>query len=136
MVLRLRPLDVTLTFEDRMYKLGETISCQVELVAKADVDVREARIDLVCQVHWAESYTVMVPAVRGHPVVGQWSDRPAVFMCLPMFQKWYPRTTKRATSTAASCSFRTPNSNRPAGTNITPGWRSNQRPRIMRIRVP
>jgi hypothetical protein len=62
MVFRLRPLDVTLTFEDRSYKLGETISCTVELVAKADIDVREARIDLVCQVHWAESYTVMVPA--------------------------------------------------------------------------
>ena len=64
MVFRLRPLDVILTFEDRSYKLGETISCDVELVAKADVDVREARIDLVCQVHWGETYTVMVPAVR------------------------------------------------------------------------
>ena len=63
MVIRLRPLDVTLTFEDRSYKLGETISCEVELVAKADIYVREARIDLVCQVHWAETYTVMVPAV-------------------------------------------------------------------------
>jgi hypothetical protein len=64
MVFRLRPLDVTLTFEDRSYKLGETINCEVELVAKTDVDVREARIDLVCQVQWMETYTVMVPAVR------------------------------------------------------------------------
>ena len=63
MVIRLRPLDLTLTFEDRSYKLGETINCDVELVAKADIYVREARIDLVCQVHWAETYTVMVPAV-------------------------------------------------------------------------
>ena len=73
MVIRLRPLDVTLTFEDRSYKLGETISCDVELIAKSDVYVREARIDLVCQVHWAETYTVMVPAVmpsRGGAVVG------------------------------------------------------------------
>ena len=54
MVFRLRPLDVILTFEDRSYKLGETISCDVELVAKADVEVREARIDLVCQVHWGK----------------------------------------------------------------------------------
>jgi len=72
-VIRLRPLDVTLTFEDRSYKLGETINCDVELVAKADAYVREARIDLVCQVHWAETYTVMVPAVmpsRGGAVVG------------------------------------------------------------------
>ena len=63
MVFRLRPLDVTLKFEDRSYKLGETINCDVELAVKADVDVREARIDLVCQVHWAETYTVMVPSV-------------------------------------------------------------------------
>ena len=64
MVFRLRPLDVILNFEDRSYKLGETISCNVELDARADVDVREGRIDLVCQVHWAETYTVMVPAAR------------------------------------------------------------------------
>ena len=73
MVIRLRPLDVTLTFEDRSYKLGETISCEVELVAKADIYVREARIDLVCQAHWAETYTVIVPAVmpsRGGAMVG------------------------------------------------------------------
>lgn len=63
MVSRLRPLDVMLTFEDRLYKLGETITCEVELLAKADADVREARIDLVCQVHWVETYTVMAPAV-------------------------------------------------------------------------
>ena len=63
MVFRLRPLDVILTFEDRSYKLGEAIICNVELEPRADVDVREGRIDLVCQVHWAETYTVMVPSV-------------------------------------------------------------------------
>ena len=63
MAFRLRPLDVILTFEDRSYKLGETINCDVELIAKTALDVREGRIDLVCQVHWAETYTVMVPAV-------------------------------------------------------------------------
>ena len=52
MVFRLRPLDVILNFENRSYKLGETISCNVELDARVDVDVREGRIDLVCQVHW------------------------------------------------------------------------------------
>ena len=64
MVFRLRPLDVILNFEDRSYKLGETITCNVELEPRADIDVREGRIDLVCQVHWAESYTVMVPSTR------------------------------------------------------------------------
>ena len=64
MVSRLRPLDVTLTFEDKLYELGETISCEVELLAKADIDVREARIDLVCQVQWVDIHTVMVPTVR------------------------------------------------------------------------
>jgi hypothetical protein len=73
MVSRLRPLDVTIAFEDKLYELGETISCDVELLAKADIDVREARVDLVCQVHWVDIHTVMVPTVmpsRGGAAIG------------------------------------------------------------------
>ena len=61
MVTRLRPLDVKLVFEDHPYKLGETIDLRVELDAKGAVEVREGRVDLVCEVRWGETFTVMVP---------------------------------------------------------------------------
>ena len=58
---RLRPLDVKLLFDDRPYKLGETISVMLELSARGEIEVREARVDLVCEEHYTESYTVNVP---------------------------------------------------------------------------
>ena len=61
---RLRPLDVKLIFEDRPYKLGETIDLTAELDARSDVEVREGRVDLVCEERWKEIYTVMVPVAR------------------------------------------------------------------------
>ena len=64
MVSRLRPLNVEVAFEDITYKLGQDIKCDIEINSRSDVYVREGRIDLMCQVHWAESYTVMVPASR------------------------------------------------------------------------
>ncbi len=64
MISRLRPVDVQIDFEDRPYELGETVKLMVELDAKSDVDVREGRIDLVCEEYYLENYTVMVPAAR------------------------------------------------------------------------
>ena len=61
MVTRLRPLDLKLIFEDRPYRLGETINLRVELKVRGDVLVREGRVDLVCEGRWTETYTVMVP---------------------------------------------------------------------------
>ncbi|MDA0987551.1 MAG: hypothetical protein O2783_00115 [Chloroflexi bacterium] len=58
---RLRPLDVKFLFNDRAYKLGETINVMLELGARGEVEVREARLDLVCDEHYVESYTVNVP---------------------------------------------------------------------------
>ncbi len=63
MVTRLRPLEVNLAFEDRLYKLGETIDLYLDLTARSDVVAREGRVDLVCEVRWAERYTVMAKVV-------------------------------------------------------------------------
>ena len=60
MVSRLRPLDLSLDFDDRTYKLGDTIDLRVDLTARGDVEVREARVDLECEVRYTEMYTVMV----------------------------------------------------------------------------
>ena len=58
MLYRLRPLDVKLDFENRSYNLGETIDLTVELTPNGDVQVREGRVDLVCEEHYVEDFTV------------------------------------------------------------------------------
>ena len=62
---RLRPLNVRLVFRDRVYRLGETISIVIELDARCDVVIREARVDLVCDQRWTDVSTVMVPETAG-----------------------------------------------------------------------
>ncbi len=59
---RLRPLDVKLVFEDHSYMLGETIELTVEMETTRDAEVREARVDLVCEERWTDVHTVMAPA--------------------------------------------------------------------------
>ena len=49
MVYKLKSLELGLDFEDRGYKLGDTINVRVNLTPNGDVDVREARVDLVCE---------------------------------------------------------------------------------------
>ena len=57
-----RPVDVEIDFDDRSYGLGESLGAKVHLSARRDVEVREARLDLVCEEQFAESYTVSVPS--------------------------------------------------------------------------
>ena len=62
MITRLRPLDLKLDFEERQYKLGDAIDARVELHPNRDVEVREGRVDLVCEMRYSEVDTVKVPA--------------------------------------------------------------------------
>ncbi len=64
MLTRLFPLNVKVSFEDRPYKLGETINLILELIPKCDMEIREGRVDLVCEERWTEVSTVMVPVSR------------------------------------------------------------------------
>lgn len=61
MVHRLDPLDLGLDFDDRSYRLGETIAVRVEMTAKGRIDVRKAGVELVCDQKFAETYTVSGP---------------------------------------------------------------------------
>ena len=63
MVYKLRPLEVSFDFEDREYRLGDTIKVGVELVPAGDVAVREARLDLVCEERYVQNYTVTGPGL-------------------------------------------------------------------------
>ena len=58
MVSRLRPLNVNVIFEDRPYRLGETIDITVELITNRDVNVREARLELVWEGRWTSSSSI------------------------------------------------------------------------------
>ncbi len=69
MVTRLRPVDMKLAYEDRPFKLGEKVDLVVELLPNRDVEVREGRVDLVCEERYTEVYTVMVTPRRSRPVI-------------------------------------------------------------------
>ena len=49
MVYKFKPLELTFEFEQRWYDLGETIDIQLNLKPNGEVDVREARVDLMCE---------------------------------------------------------------------------------------
>ena len=68
MVSRLFPLGVKIIFENRPYKLGETVNISVELEPRREQEVREGRIDLVCEERWTDVHTVRVQVNR--PRVG------------------------------------------------------------------
>ena len=55
MVYRLRPLQLEMDCGAGPYKLGDRIDLTVNLTPNADVDVREARVDLVCEQLYARS---------------------------------------------------------------------------------
>ena len=49
MVYKFKPLELTFEFEQRWYDLGETIDIQLNLKPNGEVDIREARVDLICE---------------------------------------------------------------------------------------
>ena len=63
MVSILFPVSIIFAFERRPYKLGETIDLTVELVPRRDIELREAGVDLVCEVRHTEVTTALVPSL-------------------------------------------------------------------------
>ena len=59
-----RPLRVTTIFRDQPYRLGGMIHVDVHLEPGRDVNVTEGRVELVCEEHYTETYTTMVPDHR------------------------------------------------------------------------
>ena len=60
LISRLRPLDVTISFEERTYQLGQPIDLTIQLMPHRDCHVREGRVDLVLEERWTESSTLSV----------------------------------------------------------------------------
>ena len=61
MVYKLKPLELSFEFEDRVYELGDTIDVQVTLTPNSNVDVRGGRVDLVCDERYIQTATTFVP---------------------------------------------------------------------------
>jgi hypothetical protein len=56
-VYNLRPLVVKLDVEEGPFKLGDTINLSVELVPNGDIEVRQARVDLLCEERYIQTFT-------------------------------------------------------------------------------
>ena len=54
MAFNLDPLDISLTIERRMYRLGDTINATVSLIPSGGVRIREASLNLVAEVKRTE----------------------------------------------------------------------------------
>ena len=69
MISRLRPLDLTISFEERTYGVGETIDLTIDLMPHRDCQIREGRVDLMLEERWTErsTVTVEVPLVHRNP---------------------------------------------------------------------
>ena len=65
MVYKLKPLELSFDFDDRNYALGDTVNVQVAITPNGDVDVREARVDLVCEQRYTRSGSGIVLGAGG-----------------------------------------------------------------------
>ena len=65
MVFKLKPLELSFDFEDREYDLGDTIDIHVDLSPNGEVDVREARVDLVCEERFSQHESGIVVGAGG-----------------------------------------------------------------------
>ena len=74
MVSLLRPLEMSIEFEDRPYKLGETIDVAVHLEPRNEVDVREARVDLLCEERYTQTSVSWVPDTYSGSAAGSYAS--------------------------------------------------------------
>ena len=65
MVFNFDPLDITLDFERRPYRLGDTINATVTLIPNSDVEIRTASLSLAGQVRRTEVTTGWAMDIEG-----------------------------------------------------------------------
>ena len=79
----LRPLEVGFMVEERPFKLGGSIPITVDLLARRDVGVRVAWVDLVCSERWTGNFVVMAPT-SSRPVIVGGGGAPVTVMPTPV----------------------------------------------------
>ncbi len=70
------PVSARVEFEDRSYELGRSMKLSVELHARRELEVEEARVDLECEERWADTYVKMEPLGRTGGMIGRGKPMP------------------------------------------------------------
>ena len=70
------PVSARVEFENRAYGLGDSIKLSIELQARREIDVEEARVDLECEERWADTYVKMEPLGRAGGMLGRGKPMP------------------------------------------------------------
>ena len=78
------PVSARLEFEDRSYGLGGSMKLSVELNARRELGVEEARVDLECEERWADTYVKMEPLGRTGGMLGRGKPMPGPAAPKPM----------------------------------------------------
>ena len=78
----MRPLEVSLTFDDRPYRLGGLMPVTVDLSARRDVTIRAGWVDLVCHEEWTANFVIDAPTSSRPMIVGG-GGLPATVMPTP-----------------------------------------------------
>ncbi len=73
MVFNLEPLDISLDFERKTYRLGDTINATVTLTPLGGVRIREATLNLVAQVRQTEVKAGWAMGMDGAPAPGRYN---------------------------------------------------------------
>ena len=75
MLYQVRPLQLSLEFESRAYKLGGTIEVVVEMRPSTNIQVRGGRVDLVCEERYNQRGSFFhTRHLRGHDSL--WQNEP------------------------------------------------------------
>ena len=70
------PVSARVELEDRPYELGDSMKLSIEVRARREIDVEEARVDLECEEQWADTYVKMEPLGRTGGMLGRGKPMP------------------------------------------------------------
>ncbi len=70
------PVSARVELEDRAYELGGSMKLSIELQARRDIEVEEARVDLECEEQWADTYVKMEPLGKTGGMLGRGKPMP------------------------------------------------------------
>ena len=132
MISRLRPLELTTSFQERTYRLGETIDLAIKLTPRIDCEIREGRVDLVVEERWTErsmmTYEKPILQTSGGARGGVTMQQ----IGTETVTKEIVRNTRKSTRTAARRSWKPPGSMREGPRGIPSSSGSRRNPRLTR----
>ncbi len=70
------PASARVELEDRSYGLGDSMKLSIEVQARREIEVEEARVDLECEEQWADTYVKMEPLGKTGGMLGRGKPMP------------------------------------------------------------